>query len=65
VLLGSSAKNELPGREQTQARVTAMLAARGKFISYSVYTAYVSGATVATLLAKHKNNVAAVLRANN
>jgi hypothetical protein len=63
--LATVQKTNYPNGERTQAWVTAMLAARGKFISYNVYTAYVSSATVAGLLAKHKNNVAAVLRANN
>jgi hypothetical protein len=56
-------KTNYLGTEQTQVWLTAMSAAR-EFISYNLYTAYVSTATVATLLAKHKNNVAAVLRAN-
>jgi hypothetical protein len=63
--LATVQKTNYLGTEQTQAWVTAMLAARGKFISYNLYTAYVSGETVAALLAKHKSNVAAVLRANN
>jgi hypothetical protein len=43
----------------------ASLVVRGKLLYYYLSSSYVSDATVQTLLAKHKNNVAAVLRANN
>jgi hypothetical protein len=43
----------------------ASLVVRGKLISYYLMSPYVSKASVPTLLAKHKKNVAAVLKANN
>jgi len=53
------------GREEAQVVVMANLIARGKLIYYYLSAPYVSNASVTTLLAKHKINVAAVLQANN
>jgi hypothetical protein len=52
------------GTEKAQIEIGAATVIRGKFIAYHFYSPYVSDDTIATMMAKHKSNVAALVAVN-